>query len=356
MQRPDMRTEELLAALAPWAGKRVFVAVLGSPDPDGLGSAWALQLLARHVGVTMDILTFEVVSRPDNTAFCQLLAIPFRQVVGQLPRVGYAAYAVVDRQNARLPVPVRRKLPLIAHIDHHAAMPTGAKFAQQDHGFGSTSSIMAFHLADLAGRAKQSPLETCRVATALMYGIRTDTQDFLNARAVDFEAAACLAPLVSTELVRTVVLTPLGRPFLDTLGHALMSLVTKNGFTVAWAGKVGRRARDTIGQCADFLARGEGTVATVVFGLVNGNLNGSLRCSDPNLDTYQFLDEALSRRLGFPVDCGGRTFSGGFAIPREKLAAPDDETAGQIVTGALLDAWAARGPRRRRTPRPDGQR
>ena len=343
MEALSSRTEELLEVLGRYAGKRMFVAVLGSPDPDGLASAWALRLLARHAGVTMDILTFEVVSRPDNMVFAQLLGIPFRQVTtGALPRLGFSAFAVVDRQNARLPVPQPKRLPLLVHIDHHAPVPTGAVFSQQIPAAGSTCTLMAFHFANLLQMTPIDPSEACRLSTALLYGIRTDTLDFVTARAPDHKAASLLAPYASAEMTRTIVQTPLGKTFLETLTTALRTTQSKGGLTVAYAGKVGRRARDTIGETADFLARSEGTNTVIVFGLVNGRFNGSLRAQDPSLDPYAFLDGALSTRLGFPVDCGGRTFSGGFSAALSDVAGGNEETARLQITEALMTSWASR--------------
>ena len=342
MEALSSRTEELLGVLGRYAGKRMFVAVLGSPDPDGLASAWALRLLARHAGVTMDILTFEVVSRPDNMVFAQLLGIPFRQVTGVLPRLGFSAFAVVDRQNARLPVPQPKRLPLLVHIDHHAPVPTGAVFSQQITEAGSTCTLMAMHFANLLKMTEIDPNEACRLSTALLYGIRTDTLDFVTARAADHHAASLLAPYASAEMTRTIVQTPLGKTFLETLTTALRTVQSKGGLSVAYAGKVGRRARDSIGETADFLARAEGTNTVIVFGLVNGRFNGSLRAQDPTLDPYAFLDGALSSRLGFPVDCGGRTFSGGFSAALGDVAGGNEETARLQITEALMSSWAAR--------------
>lgn len=341
MDRNEPDTNGLLAALRRFAGQRIFTAVLGSPDPDGLASAWALAWIARQVDVHVDILTFEVVSRPDNAAFVQLLGVPFRRVTERLPRVKYAGFAVVDRQNARLPVPHPASLPLVAHIDHHSAGRTRAIFSEQTVRVGSTSTLMAHHLTAVMGAQGGDPDEVSRIATALLYGIRTDTTDFLNANAADFQAAALLAPLVSPELMRQIAMTPLGRPFMETLGNTLLSAVSRNGFTVGFAGRVGRRARDTVGQSADFLIRGEGTVACVAFGIVDGNVVGSLRASTTDLDPYQFLDDALSRGLGFPVDCGGRMFAGGFLIPAGSFGTKSEEEIRQAVTNALLDGWTS---------------
>lgn len=336
----DARTPELLETLSKYEGKRLFVAVIGSPDPDGLASAWAMKIMAKCVGVTMDILTFEILSRPDNIAFCQMLEIPFKYV-DRLPRVGYAGYCVVDRQNARLPIGYSRKLPLIAHIDHHVEIPTGAMFAQQDPVFGSTSSVMSHHMKYMLGSTfEMDPSEVCRVATALMFGIRTDTQNFLTAKAQDYEAAAILAPLASTELIRTMVNTPVGRPFINTLAVALGSRESHNGLTIAFAGTVAKSARDTIGQTADFLIRGDKTVAIIVFGVVDNNIVGSMRTIDADLEPFVFIDNALSRVFQFPIDCGGRTFSGGFQIPLKLMPDEDIEAGRRQINESFFKVWA----------------
>jgi len=282
-----------------------------------------------------------------------LLDIPFREVSLRIPRRQYAGYAVVDRQNTRLPVPVAAKLPLVAHIDHHGPTRTRALFSQQDQTFGSTASIMTHHFVNVVeDRHEEQEPEVCRIASALMYGIRTDTQDFLTASPVDFRSSSRLAPYASAELVRMIARTPLGKPFLRTLATALASPTTRNGFSVAWAGKVDRKARDSIGQSADFLKRGDGTDIIVVFGIVDNAVVGSLRAFDPSFDPNTFLDVALSTRLGYPVDCGGRTFAGGFMIPLDKLPDRDEVHVRSTVTDALLDQWSImRGTARKRRTR-----
>lgn len=344
----DARTPELLETLSRYEGKRLFVAVIGSPDPDGLASAWALKIIARSAGVTMDILTFEILSRPDNIAFCQMLEIPFKYV-DRLPRVGYAGYCVVDRQNARLPIGYSRKLPLVAHIDHHVEIPTGAMFAQQAPSFGSTSSVMAHHMEYMRGHYELEPSELCRVATALMFGIRTDTQNFLTAKSQDYEASALLAPLASTELIRTLVNTPVGRPFINTLAVALGSRESHNGLTIAFAGNVAKSARDTIGQTADFMIRGDKTVAIIVYGVVDNYIVGSMRTIDADLEPFVFIDNSLSTIFNFPIDCGGRTFSGGFQIPLKLITDEDIEATRKKIGKSFFDAWdgagRSRGPR-----------
>lgn len=332
----ERRLDELLEVLERFSNKRTFVAVLGSPDPDGLSSAWALSFIARQVQVQMDILTFEVISRPDNIVFARLLGIPFRHIRNRLPKVQYEGYAVVDRQNVRLPVATPKPIPLLAHFDHHTLARSKALFRHQDPDAGSTATILTGYLAPFLKNDESSD-ELQRIATALTLGIRTDTNDFVRAGPKDFEAAAILAPFVSQDMVATVVDTPLGLTFIKTLGHAANTLVTKDSLFVAYAGKVPRNARDSIGQTADFLLRVEGARTVVVFGIVGDFVVGSLRTRDPGLDICTFLETALRPRFGPASDCGGRRFSGGFQIP--VALCPDLEALPKTVTEAFLEAW-----------------
>lgn len=314
----SFRTGELMEILASYRGKRLFVAVLGSPDPDGLSSAWALSLLARHVGVRMDVLTFEVISRPDNIAFVRFLEVPFKRVRDKLPRVKYAGYCVVDRQGTSLPVRKRRSLELVAHIDHHRQTRSRAKFEQQLRDAGATASIMAIHLSEVLQTLECDPVELSRVATALMYGIRTDTQNLSTAQTLDFYAASRISHLVYVDVLQNLEFTPHGRPFLDALASAIKHSETVGSAMLAYAGDVGVRARDVIGQTADFLLRTEGINMVCVFGLVGQYMVGSMRTRDPDLDTTAFLEDTLATLGVSHVDCGGRRFAGGFQVPCDR--------------------------------------
>ena len=316
----SFRTDELLSVLSEYKGKRLFVAVLGSPDPDGLSSAWTLSILARHVGVRMDILTFEVISRPDNLSFVRFLELPFKRVREKLPRVKYVGYCVVDRQGTSLPVKRRRSLELVAHIDHHRPVRSRAKFKQQLKDVGATASIMAIHLGQTLKELDCDPEELSRVATALMYGIRTDTQNFLIAQQWDFYAASLISHLAYVDVLQNLELTPYGRPFLNALASAIGHSQVVGRAMIAHAGDVGVRARDVIGQTADFLLRTEGITTVCVFGLVGRQIVGSLRTADPDLDTTEFLEKSLSSLSDSQVDCGGRRFAGGFQIPCDKCS------------------------------------
>ncbi|MBM4388611.1 MAG: hypothetical protein FJ088_12780, partial [Deltaproteobacteria bacterium] len=74
------REHGLSRVLRKFSGKNVFVAILGSPDPDGIASAWALSIIARKYKVRADLICFESITRLENSDFVRRLNIPLRQV------------------------------------------------------------------------------------------------------------------------------------------------------------------------------------------------------------------------------------------------------------------------------------
>ena len=337
--------DALLEFLKKLKGKRIFVSVLGSPDPDGLASAWALKVIARFAGVDAEIFYFEELSRPDNIEFLHCLKIPATMWPKDATLDGvFDGYAAVDRQNPDLPVPFQ--IPLLIHIDHHADSEKKALFSLRRDDVGSTSTIMIDLLQPYLHSIFADEDERKRLCTALMFGIRTDTMDFITATAKDFEASATILPFVDTGALRRLSATPVGVPFLKTLEKALGSMKIVKSMLVAYAGEVLPKARDSIGQTADFLLRVKGVETAVVFGIVKGFVVGSLRTKNESLDTARTLRDALEPVTKNHVDCGGRKFAGGFQVPLKNFTNLSKDEIGEVVAQALLKAWRTQRNRR----------
>jgi nanoRNase/pAp phosphatase (c-di-AMP/oligoRNAs hydrolase) len=328
------KAEELLRLLRELKEKRIFISVLGSPDPDGLASAWALKIIARFAGVDSDIFYFEELSRPDNIQFLQSLEIPARMATKDVPWDGmFEGYAAVDRQNPALPFPL--EIPLLIHIDHHADSTVKALFSYKREDVGSTSTIMTGLLEPFLDKVFSDEDEQRRLCTALMFGIRTDTMDFITATAEDFEASSTILPFVDTGVLRKLSATPLGMSFLKTLEKALGSMKIKKSLLVAYAGSVPSIARDSIGQAADFLLRLDGVETAIVFGVVKGYVVGSLRTKSDSLDTVNMLRDALEPVTKSHVDLGGRRFAGGFQIPVRDFGNLANKHIGEVLEQAF---------------------
>jgi nanoRNase/pAp phosphatase (c-di-AMP/oligoRNAs hydrolase) len=313
------RLRKLKKVLKKYKEKKLFIGVLGSPDPDGIGSAFAFQEILRNESIESDIIIFERISRPDNTEFVRKLEIELKHAESPQDLDPYDGYIIVDRQTPDLPLEVNREIPLIAHIDHHSGNCSHAHFDDIRPNAGSTSTIISSYFRiGVYSLDRENPLHR-RIATALLFGIRTDTDDFFNAKDADFVATSFLSDFSDNLTLKKIFLRPAGKAFLETLKNALFFLRRENGWVTAFVGKVPKYARDSIGQTADFLAHSDAVTTVIVYGIVGNNVIGSMRTTDVNLLPDDFLKNALRNTFGSDVNCGGRKFAGGFQIPVKKI-------------------------------------
>ena len=208
--------------------------------------------------------------------------------------------------------------PILSFVDHHKE--TGkvqAEFIDIREDLGATSSIFAEYLEYVPGFSLQKSLAThAYIATALMHGIRTDTDDLMLATARDFHAAGYLRQFVDRDLLRMVSKQSVTARTMEIITKGLNNKIIKGTFLLAGVGFVREEDRDGIAQTADFLIRHEGVETAVVFGIVNDKyVDGSLRTSSATVDPDRWLKELFGNdESGRPFG-GGRRNKGGFRVP-----------------------------------------
>lgn len=301
--------------------KKIFIAVIGSPDPDGISSAWGLKILGEKVGLHLDIFAFELISRPQNKDFVEKLKIPFKIVRDPFVLQSYDFYAVVDRQNPSLPIPLTSEIPLLFHIDHHSKLFSDAQFVDIRQEAGSTSTIITQYFIDTNFNFEKNNELHRRVSTALLYGIITDTNNFLRSYPCDHISASYLTNFVHSEILMQIAAKPFSKAFIQTLKFALNNMVNEDNWIIAYAGIIPREFRDTIGETADFLSSEEGVETVIVYGIIDGDIIGSLRSRNSNFKPYHFLRDALYKNKTNEINCGGRRGAGGFNLPLELINA-----------------------------------
>jgi len=319
------RAEKFYEFLESLRGRRCFVAVLGSPDPDGMASAWAVSMIAGSMGIELPIFGFEVISRPDNMEFLQLLKVPMIMVRDPEILQGYDGFIAVDRQSPWLPRYLKNPPPLLGHIDHHKKEPTQAIFSDVRQTVGSASTILTQYLDVLQEHLDTDSDAFKRLCTALLVGIRTDTDGMLRANSQDLKAAAFLSRYADTDYLYQIMKKPVGEMFLVSLRKVLTTMVKTPYLCVAYAGRLPREARDTIGQSTDFLLHSEGISTVVIFGIIDGDVVGSMRTMDHSLDPYPFLVSAFQKYLLSELNAGGRHFAGGFQFEAVNLIGHEDD-------------------------------
>ncbi len=314
-------TQKLADVLAGHRAERHIVAIRGYPDPDSIGSAMAHVYIAAGFGIECAILYFDDISHHENRALVKKLAVEMVRYSKDFPLRDYQRLALVDAQVHELP-PSVASLPIVSIVDHHKLQgELVADFVDVREDAGAACSIYAEYLADGIVSFTDEDPEVGRLASALLYGIRSDTDDYLLAHEIDYRAAAFLAPHADHDLLLAISLQGVSPRTMDITQRAYANKLIADTFLLSGVGYVRDEDRDSIGQAADYLLRREGIDTVIVYGIVNNNyIDGSLRTTSDVVDPDRFLKELFGNDPSGVAYGGGRANKGAFKIPLGPLA------------------------------------
>jgi nanoRNase/pAp phosphatase (c-di-AMP/oligoRNAs hydrolase) len=291
------------------------------PDPDALAAAFALQYLAEEeFGIESRIAFGGVVGRMENKAMVRLLRMPVHPLrTTWLKR--FANVALVDTQPAfeNNSFPAGRKAAIV--IDQHpSATKPNADLALVDPQCGATCVIISQALL-LLGK----PLPE-RVATALAYGILTDTLDLYRAERPDVVQTYLQVLHYCDMRTLAKIQNPVrSRNFFETLRNGIQNATLQRSLMVSHLGQV--ENPDLIAQVAEFLLAYRRTSWCLATGRFHGKLHASLRSSTPDVEAGDILRAAFQNPRqagGHGQIAGGSCRVGGAATEetwREKEAA-----------------------------------
>lgn len=262
------RVVDLRALIGP--RDNVGILLQPDPDPDGIACAYALRLLLGRKRPTAPFISFGEVKRPENRAMVDALGIDIRTVTAdELDE--FDGLALVDVQPSVFgDNPPARVRSVDVVIDHHPER-TGYDSVIRDirPSYGATATILTEYIR--AAGMEISP----RLATALVYGIKSDTQ--LLGRETsrnDISAFAYLHAFHSPALLRRIERPALPTDGLRALGRALSQTKVEDGIHLLVLGRV---REDVIPQVADMGLQVEGAEWAVAAGVVKSNLVFSVR-------------------------------------------------------------------------------
>jgi nanoRNase/pAp phosphatase (c-di-AMP/oligoRNAs hydrolase) len=175
MKQPIGKTvsfAEKLKRLHKIVSTRDILAVLVNADPDALASAMALKRLFWRRARRVVICRINKVDRTDNQAFIRMLDIQ-NMHIRRLKKAEVTKWALVDSQPSHNEA--FAGVPFDIIIDHHPLTEgLEAPFIDIQPEYGAAATLMAEYLR--AARIEPSP----KLATALFYGIKSDTDDFVR--------------------------------------------------------------------------------------------------------------------------------------------------------------------------------
>jgi len=274
-----------LADVLTATSERLAIVTHDSPDPDSIASAAALQAIAEHLGVEADILYLGDIGHQENRAFVNLLGIELLDWDEAEDTDRYDTIALVDHAKS---AEQQTDLDVDVLIDHFE--PTDefdAEFVDVRPNMSSTSTIMTKYVQEFDMNVDEG------VATALLYGIRTETLDFKRETTpADLTAAAYLYPFANHDTLEQVESPSMSPETLDVLAEAIQNREVQGSHLVSNAGFI--RDREALGQAAQHLLNLEGITTTAVFGITNDTIYLAARSKDIRVNIGKVLNDAYS--------------------------------------------------------------
>jgi len=314
---PGSKTDALVRTLEGASGKRLLICIKGYPDPDNIATSLALSYMAAQFDVQSTIVHFEQISHHENRALVKKLDLDIEEYSEQFDYSGYDFYAINDSQNTELPIKLPDTCELLVFVDHHKKLGTiKGRFTDIRETVGSTSAIYGEYLRDPRFNFSGDTSEESKIATALMHGVRSDTDNFVNATPLDYSASEFLSKIVDKDLLSLISRQSIPGKTMDLTQIALQRKDIRGTFMFSGVGYVREEDRDGIGQCADYLLQREGIDTVVVYGVVGGEfVDGSLRTKSHTLDPDKWIKDVFGQDQHGVFYGGGRKDKGGFQIP-----------------------------------------
>lgn len=311
---------------------RLLIIMQDNPDPDSIASAVALRKLANNLGDVQGTITHGgTVGRAENRALVQYLGLNLRPCA-EIELERFDCIAMVDAQpgtgNTSLPAGM---MPDIV-IDHHPlrAATRAVKFIDIRIEYGATATILLEYLI-------QAGIEPdIQLATALLYAIRSDTQD-LGRQAIkaDIEAVALLFPLANKRMLSEIQRGSVPRVYFRMLDEALRNARIYGQTIITSLATIDNP--DMIAEVADLLLREDETCWTMCTGCSQGKLFISIRTSKEEGRADKVIRRVVS---GKGTGGGHQTFAGG-QIPLQNAAKTQCGSLEKLTQRRFLKAIGA---------------
>jgi nanoRNase/pAp phosphatase (c-di-AMP/oligoRNAs hydrolase) len=281
----------------------LLIVMQDNPDPDSIAAAVALRRLVNSIaGLKCSIAHGGTVGRGENRSLVQYLNLNLLQC-SQIKFEQYDLIAIVDTQpgtgNNSLP---QNNVPNIV-FDHHPFKSTTrlCEFYDVRREYGATSTILLEYLikADLA---PDVPL-----ATALLYAIRSDTQDLgREATQADIRAFELLYPIANKRMLSEIQRGSVPKEYFRMLSEALQNAGVYGNSILTHIGQINNP--DMIGEVADLFLRDDETSWTMCTGYFEGKLLISIRTSQEQNRADKAIKFIVARR---GTGGGHLTYAGG---------------------------------------------
>ncbi|HUH65779.1 MAG TPA: DHH family phosphoesterase [Syntrophales bacterium] len=244
----------------------VAILMFGSPDPDAVASCMALQeLLRQATGLTRCTLAAtEPVVREQNIEFIRAMKVEIELLV-KLDIRTFNVIAIVDAQPTFFGEALNGAQPQIVFDHHPCTTVWHAELADVRENYGALSTMMTEYL--LAAKVRIPK----KLYTALLYGIKADTNNFeRDVILEDISAYYLTFSRANRQLIRRIELNQIPERFLKYFDIAFHNRHRYRDRILSYLGRV--ESVDVCVQLADSYLRLVGISYVIIAGIVKERL------------------------------------------------------------------------------------
>lgn len=299
------RSEQLLQAVS--EADRIVIMTHDNPDPDAIAAGWAVQTLLRErLDKTARLVAGGEVVRAENKLLVDILKPPL-ELVGEIDLAGDVGVILVDcGYGAENHLLADTDVVPVAVIDHHPLRGGKRRLRFRDvrPKVAACASITTSYLRE------QGIAATPRLATALVYAIRTETSGAqIDHSRLDRTALRWLSATSNPTWLARIENARLSRAYFRDLALAIQSTLLYEDAAFCLLPRAA--GPEIVGEIADLLIRCEGVRRVFCGALVAGDMVVSVRTERGGEDAAGLLRKTL-RGIGWG---GGHRHRAGGKVP-----------------------------------------
>lgn len=304
MQRPT-KSDRFLRALQDQP--EVVVLTHDNPDPDAVGSGWALQhLITQKLGIPARLVAGGGIVRAENRCMQELLSPPI-ELLDHVDLAPNTALVFVDcLPRAALHLVTQPETPVAAVIDHHAPPEERltARFCDIRPKVVAAGTIATQYLRE------QTVEPGPELATALVYAIQTDARSAaITPSRADKSVLSWLVPRADLKKLGEISNAPLHPSYFADLKMALESTTICGTSALCFLPHA--HGPEVVGEFADLLIRCECINQILCAAVFDGALYVSVRTTRKGGDASALVRRTLAG-LG---SGGGHQYRAGGKVP-----------------------------------------
>jgi nanoRNase/pAp phosphatase (c-di-AMP/oligoRNAs hydrolase) len=257
--------------------KRVSIFTHPFPDPDAIGSMMGMKWIFSKFGIPSDLYYTGAISHPQNRSMVNLLDPELSLIDSYVEREA-SINVLVDAVPNNAGSPENLNFDLI--IDHHKESPINFNGIFINLKAGSACGTVYHILEKLELKFDEDNQIDSKIATGMMVGITTDTENLMSDDCSDYEfdAWSKLFPYRDAVLLKQIVNFERPKFWTDSKATACSKAVVEESTGVVGMGIIPAKHRDMVADMADEMVTWEDINTAVVFALVEGTrIEGCVR-------------------------------------------------------------------------------